>query len=224
MPLTDAPSRPVRRRSQAERRDESGRLLVEATLKVVAEQGVSAATFDEIGRAAGYSRGLATQRFGSKRGLTEAVIAYLHQRREAVLEADHVDRLSSFAAVRHYIDTHLRDLERGDEGGRAYFMLLAASVADASSMRELFEASHDRVRVWLRALLQRGQSKGEIRRDVDADLAALMIGSLMLGLSIQRLVDPRTDVQKIGAVAIETLRRALLADPSPRGEGHERSV
>ena len=87
MPPTLATTPSTARRSQAERRDESQRSLVEATLAVVANRGVSAATFDEIGRAAGYSRGLATQKFGSKQGLIEAVIDYLHQQREAALEA-----------------------------------------------------------------------------------------------------------------------------------------
>ena len=75
--MTDQLSLPrPARRTQAERRDESGRSLVEAAIAVVARQGVNAATFDAIGRQAGYSRGLATQRFGSKQGLIEAVIRH----------------------------------------------------------------------------------------------------------------------------------------------------
>ena len=218
MSRTDTDTRPASRRSQAERRDQSERLLLEATLKVVSERGVNAATFDEIGRAAGVSRGLATQRFGSKRGLTEAVVAYLHRHREATLEADHVEDLSPFGAVRHYVDSHLRAIAK-EKSSQAYFMLLAASVADASAMRELFEASHERVRIWLRAHLERGQRAGEIRKDLDADAAALMIGSLMLGLSMQVLVDPHTDLARIGDTAIETLKRALLCNPDSESQG-----
>ena len=66
---------PARRMTQAERRDRSERELIAAAIKVVAEQGVSAATFDMIGREAGFSRGLVTQRFGSKDGLIRALIA-----------------------------------------------------------------------------------------------------------------------------------------------------
>jgi AcrR family transcriptional regulator len=203
------------RRSQAERRDESERLLVEATLAVVAEQGVSAATFEEIGRAAGYSRGLAAQKFGSKQGLTEAVIAYLHRRREAILEAHHVAEMPAFDAIAYYVEGHLAELSH-ERGGRAYFMLLAAAVADATALREAFAASHEKVRVWLREQLQRGQAEGDIRPDVDADAAALMIGSLMLGLSIQRLIDPTTNLDPIRATSLAMLRQSLstrLAGP-----------
>ena len=201
---------PSQRRSQAERRDESERLLVEATLKVVAEQGVSAATFEEIGREAGYSRGLATQKFGSKQGLTEAVIAYLHRHREAILEADHVSEMPAFDAIAYYVESHLRSLSR-EHNGRSYFMLLGAAVADANALRTAFAASHERVRVWLRAQLLRGQAEGGIRMEVDPDAGALMIGSLMLGLSIQWLVDPAMDLEPLRRISIETLRQSLLA-------------
>jgi AcrR family transcriptional regulator len=201
------------RRSQAERSDESERLLVEATLSVVAERGVSAATFEEIGREAGYSRSLAAQKFGSKQGLIEAVIVYLHRRREAIMEASHVAEMSALDAIDNYIESHLVDMNHR-HGGRAYFMLLAAAVADATSMREAFAASHERVRVWLKALLRRGQVEGDIRPDIDPDSAALMIGSLLVGVSIQWLIDPTTDVDQIQTTSIAAIRRSFETDPA----------
>ncbi len=199
------------RRSQAERRDESERLLVEATLAVVAGHGVSAATFEAIGQAAGYSRGLATQRFGSKQGLIEAVIAYLHRRREEILEADHVAEMPALEAILHYVDTHLRDLGR-EHGGKAYFMLLAAAVADATAMREVFAASHDRVRAWLETLLRRGQAEGGVRPEINPNAGALMIGSLLLGLSTQWLVDPALDLDPIRTTTLAALRQSFAAE------------
>ena len=98
---------PRPRRTQAQRRDVSERLLVEATLAVVAERGVSAATFDAIGQAAGYSRGLATQRFGSKQGLIDAVIAYLHARRDELMDAAHVAEMPPLEAVLYLSLIHI---------------------------------------------------------------------------------------------------------------------
>jgi AcrR family transcriptional regulator len=201
------------RRTQAERRDESERLLVEATLAVVSRRGVAAATFDEIGRQAGYSRGLATQRFGSKQGLTEAVIDDLHRRREAWLEQAHIAERPALEAILHYVDGHLRDLGR-EHGGRAYFMLLAAAVADATALREAFAASHERVRVWLRALVMRGQAEGDVRADIDPDAGALMIGGLLLGLSIQWLVDPAMDLDPIRTTSVASLRQSFSTHPA----------
>ena len=200
------------RRSQAQRRDESQRSLVRATLAVVAERGVGAATFDEIGRAAGYSRGLATQKFGSKQGLIEAVIDYLHQQREAALEAAHVAEMSGLEAILHYIASHLASLE-ADTAGRAYFMLLAAAVADISALRQAFADEHDRVRDWLEQRVRQGQAAGEIRRDVDPYGAAMMVGSLLLGVSLQSLVDPDADLKPIRAASLAALGRSFAAAP-----------
>jgi AcrR family transcriptional regulator len=66
--MSDAAHASAAKRSQAERRDASERQLIEATMAVVATRGVEAATFDAIGLAAGYSRGLASQKFGSSAG------------------------------------------------------------------------------------------------------------------------------------------------------------
>jgi len=214
MPLSNAADTEVapRRRTQAERRDLSERLLVEATMTVVAERGVGAVTFEAIGQAAGVSRGLATQRFGSKQGLINAVIDYLHARREEVLAAHHVADMPGLDAVLDYVDSHLRSLD-AHAGGRAYFMLLAGAVADASSMREAFAASHERVRAWLADTVERGRADGSIRRAIDANGAALMVGSLLLGVSIQWLVDPAMDVEPIRRASLDTLRASLATDP-----------
>jgi AcrR family transcriptional regulator len=196
------------KRSQAERRDASERQLIEATMEVVATRGVDAATFDAIGLAAGYSRGLASQRFGSKRGLIDAVIGYLHRRRETILEVEHVNEMPAIDAIAHFSDRFLRELS-GDYGGRAYLMLLAASVADASSVREAFAASNDRVRAWLESTIRRGQADKTIRSELDPRASALMIGSMVLGISMQWLVDPATDLQPIRISTIAAVKQSL---------------
>jgi len=119
----------AKRRTQAERRGESERALVEAAISVVAKEGVSAATFEAICGRAGYSRGLVTQRFGSKDGLIEMVINHLHERHEQLLTAAGIDALPGFEAVLKYVDLYLRDLS-ADGQARAYFMLLSSAVAE----------------------------------------------------------------------------------------------
>lgn len=204
MPQTIAHPRTARR-TQAERRDESQRGLVQAAIEVVADQGVSAATFEAIGRGAGYSRGLVTQRFGSKQGLIDAVIAELHERQEQALAEFGIDDLPGFDAVLAYVDLYLRGLSTSGDG-RAYFMLLASAVADASAIRAAFAVEHGRIERRLEALVQKGQDEGDIRREIDADAAALMIGSLLLGLSMQLLVDPTMNLDPIRETSLATLR------------------
>lgn len=205
------------RRSQAERRDESQRRLLIATADVVAAQGVSAATFEAIGRAAGYSRGLATQRFGSKQGLIEALIAALHEQQDEMLLAHHLDEHRGLDAVLEFVDLYLSHLGDG-AGAKAYFMLLAGAVADASDQRGLFADSHQTVKRRLSGLIARGQAAGDIRADLDPDAAALMVGATLLGVSIQWLTDPDTDLDAIRRTSLATLRRAFAPDASD-GEG-----
>lgn len=198
------------RRTQAERREDSEQGLVRAAIAVTAERGVSAATFETIGQRGGYSRSLVTRRFGSKQGLIDAVISYLHDRRR-VLAAEHgLDQMSGLDALLADTDIYLRSLsEKGEL--KAYFMMLSAAVADASSLRLAFAASHEQVRTRLRDFVQKGQAEGCIRSDLDADAAALMVGSLQLGLSMQLLVDPTMNLDPIRKTSLATLRLSFEA-------------
>src|SRR5580704_3949147 len=132
------------RRTQAERRDESARSLLQAAIAVVADEGVGAVTFESLGRKGGFSRGLATQRFGSKQGLIEAVIGHLHARQHVLSGEKRIEDLPGLEAVLAFVDHYLRDLSANGEG-RAYFMLLSSAVADASELRAVFAAEHARV-------------------------------------------------------------------------------
>jgi AcrR family transcriptional regulator len=203
---------PPRRRTQAERRDQSERGLVEASIAVVSEEGVSAATFEAIGRRGGYSRGLVGQRFGSKLGLIEAVIAYLHDERETYTAPKRIDDLAGLDALLAYVDLYLKRLTHLGEV-QAYFRLLCWAVADISAFRSAFAAEHDRVGARFEAWIARGQAEGGIRPDLDPGAAALMVGSQLLGLSIQKLIDPEMDVEPIRVTCLATLRAAFAAKP-----------
>ena len=55
-----------RRLTQAERTEISDNRMLEAAVRLIVEHGPAATSLKEIGMLAGYSRGLAGQRFGSK--------------------------------------------------------------------------------------------------------------------------------------------------------------
>ncbi|MDR3513907.1 MAG: TetR/AcrR family transcriptional regulator [Caulobacteraceae bacterium] len=193
------------RRTQSERRDQSEKGLLTAAAELIAERGLGAATFDNIGQRAGYSRGLATQKFGSKQGLIEALIAHLHARADAIFAERRVDEMPGLEAIVAYVDNYLRNLETDGEV-RAYFIMMAGAVADLSQVRAAFAASHQLVERRLEAMVLRGQAEGAIRPQIDADAAALMIGSLLLGLSMQWLVDPQMALAPIRETSIAILR------------------
>ena len=195
-------------RTQAERRDQSQRRLLEAAAALIQERGMAAATFENIGARAGYSRGLASRHFGSKQGLIEALIARIQERRDDALDDDDRAGPEGLEGVLRFVDTYLDQV--GSDGElRAYFITLAAAVAEISELRGLFAEAHKGVEQRLEALILAGKAHGSVRSDVDADAAALMIGSLLFGLSMQLLLDPEMDLQPIRQVSLATLRLSL---------------
>ena len=210
--MEDAQPKPNRRRrTQAERREESERGLVQAAVAVVSEDGVSASTFEAIARRSGYSRGLVGQRFGSKLGLIEAVIAYLHDGRESFAEAGKLNGLPGLDALLTYADRYVQRLSHMGEV-QAYFRLLSWAVADISAFRSVFAAEHQRIGARFEGWIRQGQAEGQIRPDLDPGAAALMVGSQLLGLSIQVLIDPAMDLEPIRATYLATLRQAFSAN------------
>ena len=196
------------RLTQAERRDRSERELIAAAIKVVAEQGVSAATFDAIAREAGFSRGLVTQRFGSREGLIRSLIWHLHQWQGEILEAGHVAEMDGLDALCAFVQLHCDTMTAQSESA-AYFMLLAAAVADRLETRGAFAESHEVERVLIRAFIERGQKSGHIRPEIDADAEALMAGCSLLGLRMQCLIDASFDPAPVRDALVGALRDHL---------------
>lgn len=205
--------------TQTERRKQSERALVEAAISVVAESGVGALTFEVIGEKSGYSRGLVTQRFGSKRGLIDAMIDQLHAQMQSLFVARGIDKLPGLDAILTWTDLYLREVFE-NERLRTYFKLLAAAVADSTDLRSAFALEHDRVKELLADLIKKGQTEGNVRGDMDADAAATLIGSLQLGISTQLLVDHGTAFEPLLAMSLDSLRRTFA--PAARKPTSER--
>lgn len=199
---------PTGRLTQAERRERSEQELLEATMRVVSEQGVSAATFEAIGKEAGYSRGLVTQRFGSKDGLIRRLIATLHAWQQDALDEAQVSEMDGLSALCAFVDLHCRTLG-GHEEDKAYYMLLAAAVADRLETCQAFADEHETVRVLIRTIIERGQAEASIRADADADATALMTGCALIGIRMQAMIDPDTEIAPIRDALIGSLRARL---------------
>jgi len=197
------------RKTQAERRSESERSLLDAAIDVIAEQGVGAVTFEALGRSSGLSRGLASQRFGSKQNLIDTLLSHLHERQETRHRERGFDEMPGFDAVKSYADSCLQDLEH--RYARAYFMLLSASVADVNAMRTAFKEVHADVETRLRVWLEKAQAEGTVRADIDAGAAALMIGCQLLGFSMQYLVNPDMDFALSRKTCIDMIHNSLAS-------------
>lgn len=199
-------------RTKAERRAESDQKLLTAAVELIAEQGFSATTLEQVGVKAGYSRGLVTQRFGSKEGLTETLVEQLHQHFNELLTISGVNRLPGLEATLAYIDIYLGNLENSEIIMRAYHVLVSESIGVLPGLRPTFIMSKSRATEGIKALIERAQKEGAVRADLDAAAVSDMITGLIMGLTLQWLLDPSVDLARTRKVVLETTRRTLTGN------------
>lgn len=198
----------IPRPTQSQRRAESEARLLAAAAELIATEGFAAASLDRIGQVAGYSRGLASQKFGSKDGLVTAVIAAVIDRSTALLAARAAGAAAPLDDILAYADVVLLQIER-DPFIRAYWVMMASAIANRLPIQAQFLAEHEKVKARLSGLIVQGQARGEIDGGVDPDAAALSIGSTLLGIGIECLLDPALDIPRVRAAALATIERTL---------------
>lgn len=186
----DAPGAPRPRATQAERRARSQRRLLEAAVRLIAEQGLSRTTLAQIGERAGYSRGLVTERFGSKAGLVEALTREIQERFAFDRLLPALQGQSGRPALLAAVDTYLDTLERGELAGRAFYALLAESLGPMPEIRRYFAGADRAFRATVERWLADGVAAGEVRRDVDVRAFAGFVVGALRGIALQRFVDP----------------------------------
>ena len=208
MPVRD--TLPPKRRSQAERRAESEQRLLDAAAEIIATEGYLAATLERVGERAGFSRGLASRKYGSKDGLIEAVIwrvsAHVHEQADAAIAGIACPLDQVLALADRFVELVQRDISV-----RAYFVLFSAMIANRLETRPVFEEVQIRFGERLEVLIVGAQAAGKVPATLSAQHAAFMVGCLLAGVAIEttmgfdRLADPPAVRHDLTAM----LRRAL---------------
>jgi AcrR family transcriptional regulator len=151
------------RRTQAERRAETERRLLDATMELIASRGVRAVTLAAVGEAAGYSRGIVTHQFGSRQGLLDALTLDL-QNRFVPPETDDVLEL---------VDAYLAEFEKRPLDTRVYAVLWAEAQAGDADLLPAFEARDARFKHTLAGYLDGNEAMAGV-------LVALLRGAMLL--------------------------------------------
>lgn len=205
MALSIAPAR----RSQEDRRSESERRLLQAARRLIARNGSAGTTLAEIGLEAGYSRGLPSERFGSKQAMLERLVDSVEQAFEAQVAIDVGDK-TGLAAVEARIRAHFNGALRGASGVRALYLLYMESLTVAPQLRDRIATLSQAYRDAFALHLREAQQAGEIRRDIDPGQQALVIVGAIRGLINQWLIEPRgIDLEMARGTLISTIRRSL---------------
>ena len=187
-----APSKsPARRqrRTQAERSEESGQRMLEAGIQLLIERGPQKTTLKDVGERAGYSRGLASYRFGSKEGLFREILA-LGRRQWAHELESRVGDQQGLPALLGAMDAFRHFLRNAPDNYRAMLILWYDSIGHPSpvtaKLKEHQEAQRRDVRVWV----EQGMAAGDIDAAVDPDAFAATFCALVYGTAYQWQVKP----------------------------------
>lgn len=175
------------RRTQAERTALSDQRMFDAAIQLIIERGTQKTTLKEIGEIAGYSRGLANYRFGSKGGLMLELFARFDDRWKEHLNS-YIGDKEGIAGIKAAADA-LRDfLKLESDYMRAMYILWYESLGHESEIRSRLADHHRVYREDAARWVTRGIEAGEIEPTVDARQFAVQYCAFIFGTVYQWLV------------------------------------
>ncbi len=184
------------RRTQTERTGLSDARMFEAAMQLIIEQGTHAMTLKSVGERAGYSRGLASSRFGSKEALFSQLVLDFNARWTQELANKIGTRggaqacLAALRAVEGFLSTHSAYMQ-------AMYILWFESISSHNDVRDHLAAYHEIYRRDVAHWVEEGIACGEIDPEVDAESYAFSFNSFIFGTVYQWLVAPnRVDLGK----------------------------
>lgn len=196
-------------RTQAERSAQSDRAMLDAAVDLVLEYGTDKTTLAMIGETAGYSRGLATYRFGSKAGLYDALCKSISRDWLEYLTRGVGDK-TGIEAMCAALDAIRKFFEESPREARVLQILHCGSASPGSEFPETSVAIHRRQRSDVAAWVRDGQARELVRGDVDADAVAAQYVSYISGLSYLWVTSPETfDFETTNAEMKRQLQTAL---------------
>ena len=196
--------------TQAERTAQSDTRMLEAAVKLIVQQGTEKTTLKAVGELAGYSRGLAGYRFGSKAGLYSFVVKSIGE--DWLKALTEVTRGKfGLAAICAATDAHYRFCLEAPDHVRAFYMLWFESVSPQSDVKPVIEGIHARRQQDVANWISAGIEKGEVDAGVDPDIAAHQFCAGINGIVYQWLVKPE-DVDTIRVLHdnLKTIMGSLL--------------
>ena len=205
MPSLTAPVR----RTQEDRRAESDRRILNSAIRLIARNGSAGTTLAEIGVAAGYSRGLPSERFGSKQALLESLVDRVEQAFQDQVVIDVGDR-TGLEAVEARIHAHLNGALKGASGVRSLYLLYMESLTVAPQLHGRIADLSRAYREAFARHLREGQQAGEIRGDLDPEHQAMVILGAIRGLITQWLIEPKAIDLAAAQTALTTMVRRSL--------------
>jgi AcrR family transcriptional regulator len=176
------------RLTQAERTEISDMKMFDTAVSLINERGPAATNLSDVGVLAGYSRGLASHRFGSKDNLFNFVVLkvgdiWLEQLKGATGD------YAGFQALERAVDQHYQICVNAPAHLRAFYTLWFESVNAKSQLSDTIQKIHQRrfqdVVNWV---LNDGRTPDSQKRD--ADIIAAQFSASVIGIVYYWLANP----------------------------------
>jgi AcrR family transcriptional regulator len=156
------------RLTQAERTEISDNRMLEASVELIVDRGPAATSLKEVGLKAGYSRGLAGQRFGSKDKLFAFVLRQVGDSWLAQLKQT-TDQQTGLAAIHDALDEHYKFCVEAPNQVRAFYTLWFESLNAGSELTEIISHIHNRRHQDVVTWITTDSAVGErVKRNADA--------------------------------------------------------
>lgn len=197
------------RRTQAERREEAERRLLDAALLVVARRGSVRMTLAEVGEAAGYSRGLAAHRFGSKAGLLRALAGHIGELFRLQREAGPA-RAPGLDALRGIVSVYFGRTDQSWTTTRALLVMMTEGFMEGSELRENVMAYNRSALSFFEHHIRIGIESGEIAADADPKTTAVILLGALRGVMLQWLSDNEIDLMRVRDRMLAIVDRMLI--------------
>lgn len=197
--------------TQAERTALSDGRMFEAAIKLVSERGTHNTTLKEIGEKAGYSRGLASSRFGSKESLFEELLAQFNRRwKQESIPA--VGERRGLQALQIANKTLADFFAHESDYIRAMYLIWYETIGSSDMLRQRLADQHDAYRRDLARWVHQAIEDKDARADVDPEAVALQYAAGVFGLIYQWLIHPEVidigaAIRDLGANAIRTVSK-----------------
>lgn len=196
-------------RTQAERSAQSDAAMIEAAKALILERGTEKTTLQLIGERAGYSRGLASYRFGTKAGLFQAVGKSVLRHWMSHLDRA-VDGQVGVEAMCSAAEAYRRFIEKWPDEIRVLHILLCEAASPRSEFRQIADESYERQRDDVAAWVRGGMERGTVRADADPDSEGARYVAYISGMTYLWLISPDAiDWQKVNDDFKDQIRNSL---------------
>ncbi|MCC5884950.1 MAG: TetR/AcrR family transcriptional regulator [Gammaproteobacteria bacterium] len=204
-----------RRLTQAERTALSDTRMFNAAMMLISEHGANRTTLKDICEQAGYSRGLANYRFGSKEVFLQELLRHFNRAWVDQLKSytDGRTGLDAFIHAMNALEHFLSEYHRYMRGG---YIIWYESIGGDNEVRRQLKRNHEAYRRDVKLWLKQGVEEGSVVASVDADNFATFYCSFVFGTIYQWLVNPDAiDLPGFFEYVRGMVRKQLAAAPDP---------